>query len=346
MSKPGNGPSDEPEEKPENKQSDETAKQSIPDHSATHWELTSLTRPGFTMFIPHGTPQERWIFDALPYFEGAIVRISDGTDMGWQVLFGAGMPTDLPLVDVIFSAAGYDMKYKDFAIMGRGVFVDPGDRAKGKSQWLWHVTHRKSGAELHAYLWSQRLFFRGSSSQLIAHFTNGTNENYMRLTGRDVGVNYDLIYRPDDHAGADTLRKHDYLLADSRAILEAAVEKRGRKPLAELPPGTLELWSDEYTKTQAALDKETSNRNWRQLKRVTQEPARIAYIKRALRGIPDEVAVQLARKCSRTSEVALRYTAWRCSQITVGVYERGTLQKYLQESDRLNGVVRKRSGQK
>ena len=168
----------------------------------------------------------------------------------------------------------------------------------------------------------------------------------MKLTGREAGVNYDLIYRPDDHAGADILRKHDYLLADSRAILEAAVEKRGRKPLAELPHGTLELWSEEYTKTLAALAKETSNRNWKQLRKVTQEATRKAYIKRALQGIPDEVAILLARECSRTSEVALRYTAWRCSQITVGVYERGTLQKYLQESDRLNGVVRKKSGQK
>lgn len=79
MSKPGNRPSDEPEDKSDNEQPSEPAEQNIPDHSATHWELTSLTRPGFTMLIPHGTPQERWIFDALPYFEGAIVRRSDGT---------------------------------------------------------------------------------------------------------------------------------------------------------------------------------------------------------------------------------------------------------------------------
>jgi hypothetical protein len=62
------------------------------------------------------------------------------------------MPTDLPLVDVIFSAAGYDMKYKDFAIMGRGVVLDQGDRDKGRSSWLWHVRHKKSGAVLNAYL--------------------------------------------------------------------------------------------------------------------------------------------------------------------------------------------------
>ena len=212
MSKPGNRPSDEPEDKPDNEQPGEPSEQNIADHSATHWELTSLTRPGFTMLIPHGTPQERWIFDALPYFEGAIVRRSDGTDIGWQVLFGAGMPDDLPLVDVIFSATGYDMKYKDFAIMGRGVIVDPGDRDKGRSSWLWHVRHKKSGAVLNAYLWSQKLFFRGSSSQLIAHYTNGANESYIKLTGREVGVNYDLIYRPGEGASADFLRKHDYLL--------------------------------------------------------------------------------------------------------------------------------------
>lgn len=187
------------------------------------------------------------------------------------------------------------------------------------------------------------VFLRNSTTRLLGHYNPGTEALYAELTGVQPGLWFELgNLSPDDPASAHRLIDNVVLLKDAQRILDAAVAgKRGRKPLAEIEDDTLKLWSGQYDEAIAALEKESSNRTWKQLKRVVEKDAKKAFVKRAFPNIPDDAAARLADS-TRISEVALRYTAWQCSQIEIGVGARRTLENLRQHSDRLNGVMRGR----
>lgn len=235
-------PNDQPEEKQDNEQAGEQPTQDKPPLG----RITSITRPDFELLIPNGTPIYEWVFTALPYFGGLIIpkeptAISPRT---WHALTEWGMPTDMKVIEVIFSTAGYNLKFDNFAIAAIGVLVDKADPEKGRTASEWTMFWSKKGEDgrvtktplLKVHFWFKILLLKGTTAQLSARFCSKETEVPSFLK-RGLGVHYMLQYGEEQQQikGAETLLAHRFLLEDSRNLLNAAAEgKRGGMTLAEI----------------------------------------------------------------------------------------------------------------
>jgi hypothetical protein len=242
MSEPKEHLTDEPEEKSKNEQAGEQPKQARPPLG----RITSITRPGVELFIPNETPIYEWAFTALPHFGGLIIPtepivISPST---WHALTEWGMPTDMKVIDVIFSTAGYDLKFDNFAIAATGVLVDKTDPEKGRTASEWTMFWAKKGEDgqvtktqlLKVHFWFKTLLLKGSTAQLSARFC-ARETDVSSFFKRGLGVHYLLQFGEEQQQikGAETLFAHRFLLEDSRNLLNAAAEgKRGGMTLADI----------------------------------------------------------------------------------------------------------------
>lgn len=232
----------DPEEKPENQQAEEQPSQATP----PLWRITSVTRPSLELFVENGTPMHEWVFATLPHFGGVIIP-KDPTVMSprvWHALTEWGMPTDMKVIDVIFSTAGYNLKFDNFAVVATGVVVDETDPEKGRTASEWTMFQYKKGEDgqltktpiLKVHFWFKTLLLKGSSAQLSARFCAKETEVQSDFT-RGLGVHYILQFGKDQQQikAAEILFAHRFLLEDSRNLLNAAAEgKRGGMTLAEI----------------------------------------------------------------------------------------------------------------
>jgi hypothetical protein len=125
-----------------------------------------------------------------------------------------------------------------------------------------------------------------------------------------------------------------------RELWEGVGRQHGGRKSVSFKPDTVRQWSGEYEATLCALKKEMGRRRFKQLSKYD-EIERKTIIKRALPAVTQVVKDTLA-KSSTASHVALQYTAWRCSNIPVNTWKSDRLRDVLQESDKLNGVRRKK----
>lgn len=242
MGKPEQQRTDDPEEKSKNQQAGEQPEQATPPLG----RITSITRPGYELVIPNGTPIYEWVFTALPYFGGLIIpteptAISPRT---WHALTEWGMPTDMKVIEVIFSTAGYNLKFDNFAIAAVGVLVDKTDPQKGRTASEWTMFKYMKGENgqvtktpiLKVHFWFKILLMKGATAQLSARFC-AKESDVPSFLKRGLGVHYMLQFGEDQQEikGAETLFAHRFLLEDSRNLLNAAAEgKRGGMTLAEI----------------------------------------------------------------------------------------------------------------
>lgn len=263
MSKPGNRPSDEPEEKPENEQAGE---QTTPQDELPKWQyVSSITKPGFVLEIPINVPDYDWIFIALPKFDGVIISQSEDDGSRWKALHAAGMPEDMYHFNVIFSPASYGEKYRDFAVVGKGVRVDRENPEKGISakRFVYELPLTRLDAQtalrtwIEIHIWIQILYYKGSRAFLASIFNIRPDNKFLDV--RRVGLNDHLFYGGDEREeeeAADKLWANRVLLKDSQAVFDAAIKKQGGKryvKVADLSEGIRRALGSRYAELGESL---------------------------------------------------------------------------------------------
>jgi hypothetical protein len=182
-------------------------------------------------YVPEGTlvQVEDWIFPVLEKCKeitggSTVMRIGDANQLGWVRCFGAGMPEDLPPINLYFTADIHHEKYKDFAIHGQGVLSDPENPDKGKSAWRWVYKHPVTGKAFTLHLWTQMVYLRDSTTQMVAHYNSGSNDFYSSLLKMGKGVSIEMVdINPSDPLSAHLLIDSTVLFTDSQSISDAAL---------------------------------------------------------------------------------------------------------------------------
>ena len=323
---------------PSKKPASESAQNKTAEEIARHIKLLdSMNLPRVQINVPEGTHIEEWIFPVLDK-SGFIIRVNDQSDFRWATIHAAGLPKDMPRVDVLFSVAPHNPTYKDFAIHGKGAIADPSDLEKGKGGWLWTLIDNATGQTMMAHIWLVTIFLRNSSTSLLASYNAGTDPLYTRLRRGSIGITVELmnVEFSDEQSGHRLLREGGAIINGLQEILDAAVTaNRGRPPKAVVGAETIPSWSPQYDRAIQCLQSELNARGSKQLGRHPFE-TRAVIIRLAFPEL-DRPRSEALAEFSSVSDVALRYTGWACSKIEIGTWERTQYLNILRESRRING---------
>ena len=174
---------------------------------------------------------QQWIFPVVDYCHGVAVDIGSN-DYRWITCYGAGMPKDMPPVDVCFSATALHRKYKDFAYHGKGVLADPANLTKGASGWRWTYTHPQTKEVFTVHLWYLVLFLRQSATSLLTYYNQGDNELFNSISRKGKGiVGLQVVnVSPNDLQSAHTLINHHFLLHNFEVAIDAATKRGDMMP--------------------------------------------------------------------------------------------------------------------
>lgn len=278
-----------------------------------------------------------------------------GTANRLKRLQDLGMPMDLNRWLLVVDGEGIGQP--DFAFHFLGVVSEsnvphldaqsPAERPDAQSPLpffmdLWDRTAKKTVARFRlGFMWDRAVFVKNSNAVLAELYDPHGRYEKTSKTGWALGIMNLASDFPTVKGRANHMRKlaRGYeLLVD----LWEAVSKPhgGRKSTVNLEPETVRQWSAQYDTAREALEAELTSRHSKRLSKYS-EIEKKAIIKRSLGDVPQDVKDGLA-KFDRTSDVALQYTAWRCSGIAIATWKRDRLRDVLQQSDEENGVNRSR----
>lgn len=296
-----------------------------------------LGPPGWRLYDP------KYIFIILAAHSGIIVMENYGPedDKRWITMLAAGLPDDMRRMDIVFSAAAYHERYKDFAIHIRGVEVDEKDATRGKGAWLYTLKHDESGEQIRIHVWFTDIFLRNSQAHLIAHYTdpNKAESRYKQLTLREGGVAVELMdHDPHDHKSSIRLIENDVLLSNMQVILDAAVSaKRGgsqaRMPLSK---DTIKKYHPAYGKANALLRDVLNARRYKIISKYSPVD-RLDILKHAFPEQLPEIIENLANYNTR-HEIALQLAMFEAGEIPIGTWQKDRLIDFLNKSKELNGI--------
>jgi hypothetical protein len=267
-----------------------------------------------------------WLFPVVDQYRQPIVHLNKKDDKRWVQLYGAGLPQDMTRADVILGVEPYNLKYRDFAVHGKGVVLDEAQPIKGKGAWRWNITHPENNNSISFHIWFINIFLRNAQVHAIAHYlapvNKGADPLFIELYHGKTGtrVEYLDVEILDQKSTNRLTANIADILNDFNSIINSAVQElRGRPPHAVADPESIPLWSKQYDDALLLLQSETKKHGSPRLGKYP-EPTRATIIKLAFPDIDNQTAEALS-KFPRISKVALRYTGWKCSGIEIDAWK-------------------------
>jgi hypothetical protein len=291
--------------------------------------------PGASLYNP------KWVFIILAAHGGLVLleNYDETDDPRWITMFGSGLPRDMRRIDMVFTAAAYHEKFKDFAIHIRGVEVQEQNPKRGEGAWLYTLTHHESGEQYRVHIWFIDIFLRNAQAHLIAYYTDAdtADARFKQLTKRTGGVEIELMgHDMNDKASSILLIENDVLLTDMQSILDAAATAKhgGSQARASLSRDQIRKYSPADARANATLRNVLKNRKYKIISKYSPID-RLDILKSAFNDASPEILEALASYNTR-DEIAMQLAMWEVAQVPIGTWKKDRLLDYLKESVELN----------
>jgi hypothetical protein len=218
-------------------------------------EILKTDRSNYSRLDPHTISN---VFDLIAKDRTLLSEVPEGQHWHYhEALFVLGMPRDMVIVSLLWSAANYSEKFSKFAILFSGVVALDEDLSKGKTGA--ELSMDRGHFQFVVHLWKMVLLHKDTTAQLTLIYNSNCDPTATRkLYDGKVGWIPKIDgFRMDSIKDLDLLRE-GYCLLESPEKIKALIDagKRGgarNVKVSDKPQNIKEALGEEYVKLRDAL---------------------------------------------------------------------------------------------